>query len=72
MCEENILSSILQRITDLRKKEAFDEIYDEAKEFFNVNNVDLDEQYRSCRKTIVPSDLQECIIESTLDQRETF
>ncbi|CAF1440621.1 unnamed protein product, partial [Didymodactylos carnosus] len=68
---EHLISSIIQQITDLRKEEAFNEIYDQVKEFCDANHVDLDQPYRSCRKTAVPARFQECIIESTIGQRET-
>ena len=69
---EHLISSIIQQITDLRKKEAFDEIYEKIKEFCNTHDINLHQQYHSCRKITIPARFQECIIESTIGQRETL
>ncbi|CAF4084727.1 unnamed protein product, partial [Rotaria sordida] len=68
--DEHFILSIIQQITDLRNEQTFSEIYDKANEFCNVNHVDLVQQYRSRRKTVVPARFQECLIDSTLGQRE--
>ncbi|CAF1086687.1 unnamed protein product [Rotaria sordida] len=70
ICGEHLILSIIQQITDLRNEQTFSEIYDKANEFCNVNHVDLVQQYRSRRKTVVPARFQECLIDSTLGQRE--
>ena len=69
---EHLIISIIEQIQDLRNERSFQEIYDKAKEFCDVNEVDIVQQYRSRRPTTIPARLEQFIIDSTLGQREVL
>ena len=48
---------------------SFNQIYAEAKDLCQANNINLSEQYRSRRPTAVPNRFQDCFIDSTLGHR---
>ena len=60
---------MIQQLKDLRNEQAFNRIYDQAKELCHANNIDLAEQYRCRRQTAIPNRFQDCIIDSTLGHR---
>ncbi|CAF1329996.1 unnamed protein product [Rotaria sordida] len=69
---ECLISSIIQQIADLRNQQSFDYIYCHATEFCTLNKIDLVEQYRPRRTATIPARFEECIIPSTLGQREVL
>ena len=54
---------------DLRNEQSFNQIYTQAKDLCQENNIDLSEQYRSRRQTAVPNRFRDCFIDSTLGHR---
>ncbi len=67
-----MIISIIKQIQDLRNEQSFQQIYNEAKEFCNLNEIDFIQQYRSRRVTTVPVRFEEFIVDSTLGQREVL
>ena len=69
---ECLVQSIIQQISNLRSEQAFDQIYEKAKYFGDQNGIDLLQEYAMQRTVTVPSRFKDCVINSTLGQREKF
>ncbi|CAF2082966.1 unnamed protein product [Rotaria magnacalcarata] len=69
---ECLITSVIQKLKDLRNDESFNQIYEKVKEFCNLNDINFVQQYRSYRTAAVPARFQEFIIDSTIGQRETL
>ncbi|CAF1383133.1 unnamed protein product [Rotaria sordida] len=67
---ENFILSIIHQIKDLRNEQSFNEIYDAAKGFCELNGTDFIQQYRLHRATTIPARFEEFLITSTLGQRD--
>lgn len=66
---EHLVTSLIQQLKGLRNEQSFNQIYAEAKDLCQANNINLSEQYRSRRPTAVPNRFQDCFIDSTLGHR---
>lgn len=67
---EYLIKSVIDQISDLRNEQAFNEIYEKAKQFSEKNGIDFLQQLSIRRTTAIPSRFKDCFINSTLGRRE--
>ncbi|CAF4836899.1 unnamed protein product [Rotaria socialis] len=67
---EYLVVSIIQQITNLRNENSFNQIYNKAKQFCDINGIDLIQQYEIYRKAKILAHFNDCFINSTLEQHE--
>ncbi|CAF1508332.1 unnamed protein product [Didymodactylos carnosus] len=65
---EHLVISIIQQISNLRNEPSFNQIYDKAKKFCDVNGIGLVQQCQIHRKIKIPATFNDCFINSTLGQ----
>ena len=66
---EHLIKSLIQQLKDLRNEQSFNQIYSQAKDLCQANDIDLSQQYRSRRETTIPNRFRNCFIDSTLGHR---
>ncbi|CAF4531509.1 unnamed protein product, partial [Rotaria sp. Silwood2] len=69
---EHLIKSVIQQLKDLRNDQCFYQIYDKAKDFCSLHEIDFTHTYRSYRATTIPIRFQDFFISSTVGQREAL
>jgi hypothetical protein len=65
-----LISAVIDQIGELRNEEEFSKLYDKITEVFADNDIDLDVKMRARRERKTSARFKNCLITSTIGQRE--
>jgi hypothetical protein len=65
-----LISAVINQIGELRNEEEFSKLYDKITEFSADNDIDLDIEMRAKRERKTSTKFKNCLITSTIGQRE--
>ena len=65
-----MISVVINQISELRNEEEFSKLYDQIIEFSGENNIDLNKKMKERRTRTTSTRFKNCLITSTIGQRE--
>lgn len=67
-----MIQGVIDQITEVRSEEEFQKLFKQIREFCISNDIDLNVKLRQRRKITVPIRFKDCLVTSTLGQREVI
>jgi len=67
-----LIQGVIDQITEIRDEEEFSKLFEEISEFCIRNDIDLNVKVRQRRKTTISTKFKDCLVTTTLGQREVI
>ncbi len=67
-----MIQGIIDQITEIKSEEEFSKLFEQIREFCIRNDIDLYVKVRQRRKTTISTRFKDCLVTSTLGQREVI